>query len=87
MIGFVDLLIEPDQSGPRVRLEQLIDLVDHVALEYMIHHLVPRQRSGVYQQLEGKLQTWVHLPATRFPLAFFSAFLELQITKLLFYKL
>lgn len=42
----------------------------------MIHDLMPGQPSSVHQQLESEFQPGIHLPSSRFPLAFFSSALR-----------
>lgn len=73
---FLDFLVKPDQGGPDVWLKQVVDLVQHVSVEYMIHDFVPWQSGSVHQKLEGEFQPGIHLPASGLPLAFFSSFLR-----------
>lgn len=50
----------------------------HFSFENVIHNLVPRQTSGVDEDLEGELQPGVHLPSSRLSFAFFSSSLEMR---------
>lgn len=72
-----NLLIIPDKSGSHVRHEQMIDLIQHVTLENVIHNFMTWQLRRIHQKLKGKFQTRVHLSSPRFPLAFFSPFLQI----------
>lgn len=74
--GFFHLLVEPEKLVPHVRKEQLVDFVQHVALEDVVHDLMSRQASAVHQQLEGELQPGIHLPSTGLAFAFFSSSLR-----------
>lgn len=51
----------------------------HIPLKYVVHDFVTLQSRSVDQQLERKLQPRIHLPPTRFSLAFFSSSLRFHI--------
>lgn len=73
---FLHFLIIPDEGGLHMGQKQLIDFVQHVSLENVIHDLVAGQLCSIHQELESEFQTGIHLPSSCLSLAFFSAFLR-----------
>lgn len=51
----------------------------HVAVENVVHDLMPWQLGPIHQQLEHELQARVHFAAARFSFAFLAAPLRFRI--------